>query len=238
MAFVLETRNLSRSFGGINALGEVNLLVEDREIRCLIGPNGAGKSTLFKIVAGQLMPSAGRVFLRGSEITGAPTYKVARLGIGAKTQTPQLFNELTVLENLWLAAFRSNGKKRAPSVAKEFLCELNVTEYEDKIVGSLAHGIRQRVAIAMVLAGYPKLVLLDEPAAGMSDKEVDQIAGIIRRVSRDRTVIVVEHDMRFVRAIATRVTVLHQGSIFKEGDANEVLSSEEVRAIYFGGGRS
>jgi branched-chain amino acid transport system ATP-binding protein len=237
MTPALQVHNVSMQFGGVSAIKDVDLSVGEREIRCLIGPNGAGKSTLFKIIAGQLRPSAGRVVLHGTDITGEPSHRIARLGVGTKTQVPQLFDGLSVFENVWLAAYRSWSRNEAAALAAEELIEeVNIAEYRNAVVDTLAHG--QRTEIAVVLAGRPRLILLDEPAAGMSDAEVDQIAAIIRRVGQDRTIIVVEHDMRFVRAISTRVTVLHQGCVFLEDDAGVVLADASVRNIYFGGRKS
>jgi branched-chain amino acid transport system ATP-binding protein len=150
-----------------------------------------------------------------------------------------LFDGLSVFENVWLNAYRSwSGRAAAVLAAEELLEELDIVEYRNVVVGTLAHGLRQRTEIAVVLAGRPRLLLLDEPAAGMSDAEVDQIAALIRRVSQEHTVIVVEHDMRFVRAVSTRVTVLHQGSVFLEDEASVVLADARVRDIYFGGRKS
>jgi branched-chain amino acid transport system ATP-binding protein len=239
MSPALQVQNVSMLFGGVTAIKNVELSVEEREIRCLIGPNGAGKSTLFKIIAGQLRPSAGLVLFNGMDITGERPYRIARRGVGTKTQVPQLFDGLSVFENVWLAAYRSWSKKRAAELAaEELLEELDISEYRNAIVDTLAHGLRQRTEIAVVLAGRPRLILLDEPAAGMSDSEVDKIAAIIRRVGQDRTIIIVEHDMRFVRAISTRVTVLHQGAVFLEDEAGIVLADAGVREIYFGGRKS
>jgi branched-chain amino acid transport system ATP-binding protein len=232
---VLETRNLSMRFGGVAALQSVDFALEEGEIRCLIGPNGAGKSTFFKVVAGQAKPTAGKVFFRGTDITGAPVHRIARLGIGAKTQVPQLFDSLSVYENIWLAARRNQTLGQAATAAAESLEEMEMTAHQHAIVGRLAHGLRQRAEIAMVLAGGPRLILLDEPAAGMSDGEVDHIAAVIRKIGRERTFVVVEHDMRFVRAIATRITVFHQGGVFLEGEAQAVLGDDRVREIYLGG---
>jgi branched-chain amino acid transport system ATP-binding protein len=217
----LQVHNVSMLFGGVTAVKNVDLSVEKREIRCLIGPNGAGKSTLFKIIAGQLRPSTGHVLFQGTDITGEPPYRIARLGVGTKTQVPQLFDGLSVFENVWLAAYRSWSKKQAAALAAdELLDELDIGEYRNIIVDNLAHGLRQRTEIAVVLAGRPRLILLDEPAAGMSDGEVDQIAAIIRRVGQELT------------------TVLHQGSVFLEDEAGIVLADASVRDIYFGGRKS
>jgi len=239
MSPALQVHNVSMIFGGVTAVYNVDLTVHEREIRCLIGPNGAGKSTLFKIIAGQLRPSAGRVLLHGTDITGDSSYHIARLGVGTKTQVPNLFDGLSVYENVWLAAYRSWGSNKTAAIAAdELIEELSIAEHRDSVVDTLAHGLRQRTEIAVVLAGRPRLILLDEPAAGMSDAEVDEIAAIIRRVGQERTIIVVEHDMRFVRAISTRVTVLHQGSVFLEDEAGVVLADASLRDIYFGSRKS
>jgi branched-chain amino acid transport system ATP-binding protein len=235
MTSVLETRGLAMQFGGVTVLKDIDFALEQGEVRCLIGPNGAGKSTFFKIVTGQIKPTAGKVLFYGDDVTGRATHEIARLGVGTKTQVPQLFDDLSVLENVWLAAFRNQGRKRSAEQIGDSLDELGMSAYRHDIVGRLAHGLRQRVEIAMVLAGRPRLILLDEPAAGMSDGEVDQIVSVIKTIGRERTVLVVEHDMRFVRAVGTRLTVFHQGRVFLEGAPHDVLADDRVRKIYFGG---
>jgi branched-chain amino acid transport system ATP-binding protein len=235
MTNVLETRGLAMQFGGVTVLRGIDFALGQGEVRCLIGPNGAGKSTFFKIVTGQIKPSAGKVFFYGDDVTGRTTHEIARLGVGTKTQTPQLFDDLSVQENVWLAAIRKGGRRESAALVADSLEEMGVSAHRHAITGRLAHGLRQRVEIAMVLAGRPRLILLDEPAAGMSDSEADQIAGVIKTIGRERTVVVVEHDMRFIRAVGTRVTVFHQGGVFLEGAPNEVLADDRVREIYFGG---
>jgi len=222
-------------FGGVTVLKDIDFVLQQGEVRCLIGPNGAGKSTFFKIVTGQIKPTAGKVLFYGDDVTGRATHEIARRGVGTKTQVPQLFDDLSVQENVWLATFRNQGRKRSEALVADSLDEMGMSAHRHDIVGRLAHGLRQRVEIAMVLAGRPRLILLDEPAAGMSDGEVDQIVGVIKTIGRERTVLVVEHDMRFVRAVGTRLTVFHQGRVFLEGAPHDVLANDRVREIYFGG---
>jgi branched-chain amino acid transport system ATP-binding protein/urea transport system ATP-binding protein len=222
-------------FGGVTVLKDIDFVLQQGEVRCLIGPNGAGKSTFFKIVTGQIKPTAGKVLFYGDDVTGRATHEIARRGVGTKTQVPQLFDDLSVQENVWLATFRNQGRKRSEALVADSLDEMGMSAHRHDIVGRLAHGLRQRVEIAMVLAGRPRLILLDEPAAGMSDGEVDQIVGVIKTIGRERTVLVVEHDMRFVRAVGTRLTVFHQGRVFLEGAPHDVLADDRVREIYFGG---
>lgn len=234
MAAVLTARDIDMRFGGITALSEVDFALEDGDIHCVIGPNGAGKSTFFKVITGQLKPTRGRVHVGAHEVTGLPCYRIARRGIGIKTQVPQLFDGLSVEENIWLAARRNLPGREVGAAVESALDEVGIAAHAKVVVGQMAHGLRQWVEIAMVLAGRPRIVLLDEPAAGMSDEEVDRMAALLRRIGSSRTMIVVEHDMRFIRQIASRVTVFHRGRIFIEGSADAVLADQGVRDIYLG----
>ena len=236
---LLETRALSRRFGGVVALAGVDFALAERELCCLIGPNGAGKSTFFKCLTGQLAPSAGAIRLRGREIAGAPSHRIARLGIGIKTQVPSLFDGLTALDNAWLAARRRLPGRPARAAALAMLERIGISALATRTVASLGHGERQLVELAMVLAGDPALILLDEPTAGMSRAEVERIAALIREIARDHALIVVEHDMRFVSMIAGRVCVFHDGAVLADGPLAEVLADARVQAVYLGrGGRS
>jgi branched-chain amino acid transport system ATP-binding protein len=239
MTLLLEAKSLVMRFGGVVAISDVGFKLEEGEIRCLIGPNGAGKSTFFKMVTGQLKPTSGEVLYRGQNVTGLRPYRIARLGVGIKTQVPKLFDGLTVYENIWLAARRRYIPVDRADAVQTVLEDVGLVDRSQAIVGQLAHGLRQWVEIGTVLAGNPDLVLLDEPAAGMSDEEVDRTVAIIKRINRQRTVVVVEHDMRFIRKVAKKVTVFHQGKVFLEGGVNEVLSDRGVQDIYLGrqGGR-
>lgn len=231
---LLETTNLSMRFGGVSAISGVDFTLAQRELRCLIGPNGAGKSTFFKTLTGQLMPTTGKIFFKGKSIAGAHTHDIANLGIGIKTQMPSLFNGLSVTENVWLAARRRNNKSRATALVKDILEKISLANHADSIVGQLAHGQRQWTEIGMVLAGEPDLILLDEPAAGMTHEETVRTAQIIQEISSTSALIVVEHDMQFINMIADKVTVFNQGKILMEDSINAVMNDPRVRDIYLG----
>ena len=230
----LATKGLEKRFGGVTVIQKVDFQMTEGIVHCLIGPNGAGKSTFFKLITGQLRPTAGVVTFRDQDVTGFRSFEVARLGIGIKMQVPKLFDDLDVRENIWLAARRYKKGAALNALVASVMDELQLTALADKLVGRLAHGQRQWVEIGGVLAGEPSLVLLDEPAAGMGDAEVDRTAALIRAMKKERSVLVVEHDMRFIRMIADYVTVFHQGQTFMEGDADTVLGDSRVRDIYLG----
>jgi branched-chain amino acid transport system ATP-binding protein len=233
---LLTTRGLTMRFGGVVAVNDVSLILREAELRCLIGPNGAGKSTFFKMLTGQLVPSAGEISLRGRSIAGARPHEIARLGVGIKTQTPSVFNGVSVRENLWIAARRKHTPKFADGMVDEILTTLRLTPIAGRMVGQLSHGQRQWVEIGAVLAGEPELILLDEPAAGMTHEEVERTAELIAEINRNRALIVVEHDMQFIRMIARTVTVFHQGAVLIEDDVERVLADSRVRDVYLGKG--
>ncbi len=224
---ILETRALEKRFGGVRAIAGVDFALARGELRCLIGPNGAGKSTFFKMLTGQLRPTAGRVVFDGADITRAQPHEIGRLGIGIKNQVPDVYDGLSARENIWLAA-------RSGARADEVLERLGLSDIADGLVGELAHGQRQWVEIGMAIAGEPKIVLLDEPSAGMSAEETNRTAELIREVNRTATIVVVEHDMQFIRQIASRVTVFHQGAILVEESVEKVMSDPVVRDVYLG----
>jgi branched-chain amino acid transport system ATP-binding protein len=232
---LIETAALTMRFGGVVAVSAVDFRLEESELRCLIGPNGAGKSTFFKCLTGQYRPSAGTVRFRGHDITGALTHDIARLGVGIKTQIPNVFNGLDVRENIRIAAARG-GKTRAAisRVIDEVVTRVGIADLSSRIVGRLAHGQRQLVELATVLAGEPQVILLDEPAAGMTNEETARTASIIKEINRTTALIVVEHDMQFVKMIARKVTVFHQGAILVEAPIAEILSNPTVRDVYLG----
>jgi len=233
-AALLQTVDLSIRFGGVEAVRGVNLTLAERELRCLIGPNGAGKSTLFKMLTGELKPTAGRIVFRGQDITGDHTHLIARRGIGIKTQVPSLFDGLTVREHLWLSARRTNAAPRARQVAEEILERVGLGAVAEQVTGRLAHGQRQWVELGTVLAGNPELILLDEPAAGMTHDEVARTAELVREINRTHALIVVEHDMQFVKMIARMVTVMHQGAVLVEDTMDRILKDSSVRDVYLG----
>ena len=233
-ATLLETRGLTMRFGGVVAVDNVDFTLADGELRCLIGPNGAGKSTFFKMLTGQLLPSAGTISYRGQSIAGASPHAIARAGIGIKTQTPSVFNGLSIHENLWLAARRKNGARRADAVVDGVLDLIALAGSTARIVGTLSLGQRQWVEIGTVLSGEPDLILLDEPAAGMNHDEVGRTAEIIRAINKTKSLIVVEHDMAFIRMISDLITVFNQGSVLVEDRADAVMRDQRVRDVYLG----
>ncbi len=234
MTALLATEGLTMRFGGVVAVDQVSLSIAEGELRCLIGPNGAGKSTFFKCLTGQLKPTAGRILWRGKDVTGQGSFAIARLGVGIKTQIPSLFDGLTVMESVVLAARRLASERLARKRATAVLERLGIADMATSTVGRLAHGSRQLVELAMVVAPEPDLIILDEPTAGMTAEETARTAELIRELNRGHAIVVVEHDMQFIRAIATNVTVFHQGRVLVEDTVEKVMSDPMVRDVYLG----
>ncbi len=232
---ILRAEAVTRHFGGLRAV-HLNLAVEEGELRCLIGPNGAGKSTFFKLLTGSMRPSAGRVAFRGRDITGWDAHRVARLGISIKFQVASVFEELPVLQNLHTAAEFRFGHREGLRRAAAVLEIVGLRERAGDRAAWLSHGEKQWLEIGMASVADPALVLLDEPTAGMTIEEVKKTVALLRRLNERATVIVVEHDMNFIRMIARRVTVMHQGEVFAEGSMEEIEANEAVRDIYLGKG--
>lgn len=231
---VVETRDLCMHFGGVRAVDQTNFTLFDKELRCLIGPNGAGKSTFFKCLTGQLVPTSGEVLVRGQNVTGWESHQIASLGIGIKTQVPNVFDGLTVEENVWLSARRWHGESRARSLTAETIERLRLGDIRRKLVGRLAHGQRQWVELGMVVAAEPWLVLLDEPAAGMTHEETFRTAELIEEINKTSALIVVEHDMQFIRMISRKVTLFHEGRILMEDTMDAISADKRAREIYLG----
>lgn len=231
---VLETQDLTMRFGGVVASDNVNFKLNARELRCLIGPNGAGKSTFFKCVTGLLTPTSGQVYMRGDEVTGWAPHQIASLGVGIKTQVPSVMDGLSAFENIWLSARRFLGTTEANRKADEVIARLSIGSIAPAELGRLAHGERQRVELGIVMAGDPWLVLLDEPAAGMTAEDVERMTQIIHEMLKSAAVIIVEHDMQFIRSIASTVTVFHQGAVLMEDHVDRVMADPTVRNVYLG----
>ena len=234
MTILLETRGLQKRFGGVQAVDAVDFTLREGEVRCLIGPNGAGKSTFFKMLCGQLKPTAGQILFRNTDITGAEPHEIARAGISIKTQVPSVYDGLSVMENLRLPAWRIRARHEADQIVESLLSLLGLTEQAHSPVGHLSHGQRQWVELGTVLAQDPTCVLLDEPTAGMTLDEVTQTASLIRSIAGTRAIIVVEHDMHFIRMIAETVTVLHQGRVLAENHVDTIMRDQRVRDVYLG----
>jgi branched-chain amino acid transport system ATP-binding protein/urea transport system ATP-binding protein len=231
---ILETSALEKRFGGVRAIAGVDFKLMRGELRCLIGPNGAGKSTFFKMLTAQLRPTSGRIIFDGTDITRAEAHQISRLGIGIKNQVPDVYDGLSVHENLWLAARFRHDSRYARQAVDAALARLELGDISAKLVGELAHGQRQWVEFGMIMALEPEIVLLDEPTAGMSVEETNRTADLIHELNRTTTIIVVEHDMQFIRQIATQVTVFHQGQILAEDTMENIQRNQIVRDIYLG----
>jgi len=236
---ILETRGLVMRFGGVEVLRGIDFGIAPGELRCLVGPNGAGKSTFFKCLTGQHKPSEGQIRFKDQPIAGLASVDIARRGIGIKTQVPSLYDGLTGREHIWLAVRRwiataGRLKREIDGAVDEVLAQMGIAHLADRIVGQLAHGQRQMIELAMVTAAQPELILLDEPAAGMTHDEVERLAALVLRLRGTCSLIVVEHDMQFIRMIARTVTVLHQGQVLMEDDVETVLRDRRVRDVYLG----
>lgn len=235
MAALVQTRGVSKSFGGLFAVKEVDLAIEDREIHCLIGPNGAGKSTLFKLIVGTYAPSAGSILFAGADVTQMPAFARVARGMSIKMQTPSVFRALSVRQNLHIALQHHVEPHRIPAEEERLLSLLGLEADAARPAGELAHGQQQWLEIGMALALRPRLLLLDEPTAGLSPDETFRTGELIQRLNVDgATVLVVEHDMAFVRQIATSVTVLHLGQVFARGTIEEIIANRGVEEIYLG----
>jgi branched-chain amino acid transport system ATP-binding protein len=239
MTALLEAKNVTMRFGGVTAVQSVNLTLREVELRCLIGPNGAGKSTLFRLILGEYTPSAGRILYAGNDITALPAYARIRRGISVKFQVPGVFPALTVRHNLVIALQHHLQGLSLQEEVDRLLRFLNLHDTAGQQAGSLSHGQKQWLEIGMAVAVKPRLLLLDEPTAGMSPEETRATGDMVHALNADGvTVLAVEHDMSFVRHVAARVTVLHMGKIFAQGTIAEMEADEQVAAIYLGEGHS
>jgi urea transport system ATP-binding protein len=232
------------SFDGFRALNKLSLAVEAGEMRAIIGPNGAGKTTMMDVVTGKTRPDDGDVYFEGAfDLSKLDETEIATLGIGRKFQKPTVFEMHTVEDNLRLA-LKADRRARATIVWRDsaaerdridrILATTRLTALRDRVAGNLSHGQKQWLEIGMLLAQEPKLLLVDEPVAGMTDAETHQTAELLKEINRERTVVVVEHDMAFVRELGVKVTVLHEGSVIAEGSIDQVSSNERVIEVYLG----
>ncbi len=235
---------VTKSFDGFKAINNLNLIIKPGELRAIIGPNGAGKTTMMDIITGKIRPDTGDVFFRNTvDLTKHSEAEIANLGIGRKFQKPTVVETLTVFENLELALA---GKRRVldslffklPAAGRSRIDEVfdtvGLNDKGDDLAGSLAHGQKQRLEIGMLLVQSPELLLVDEPAAGMTDEETANLAELLKSIAGKHSVVVVEHDMEFIRALDTRVTVLHEGTVIAEGDLAKVQQDQRVIEVYLG----
>ncbi|MDV3239670.1 MAG: urea ABC transporter ATP-binding protein UrtD [Gammaproteobacteria bacterium] len=241
--FTLAIEDLTVSFDGFKAVDSLNLYVDRNELRVVIGPNGAGKTTVLDLICGKTRATAGSIKFKNHELTELSEHEIVRAGVGRKFQTPSIYENLTVYENLEISypAKRSVWGcltfRRTAEIdrrVREIAAEIFLQDSLDMEAGLLSHGQKQWLEIGMLLIQDPELLMLDEPVAGMSVKEREQTAKLLNRIAEGRSVIVIEHDMEFVKNIAHKVTVLHQGRILAEGTMDQVQNDERVIEVYLG----
>ena len=241
---ILYLEGVTVSFDGFRALNDLSLTLDDGELRCVIGPNGAGKTTMMDVITGKTRPDAGKVFFGQTiDLTRMSESRIAQAGIGRKFQRPTVFETMTVFENMelalaadkrWWASVRSSLGSEQLGRIEEVLALVNLRDAVDRVAGTLSHGQKQWLEIGMLLAQQPRVVLLDEPVAGMTDAETDKTAELCLQLERRHTVVVVEHDMEFVSRIARKVTVLCEGSVLAEGAMDTVRNDPRVIEVYLG----
>ncbi len=242
--FILTAEGVNKTFDGFKAISDLNFYMDRGELRTIIGPNGAGKTTFMDLITGRTKPDTGTIEFEGKyDVTSINEYQIYRLGIGRKFQTPTVYTNHTVYENILLSLGGNRGVfaalfARATSAQKEKIHEvlkiINLENRAHEKAGSLAHGQKQWLEIGMLLAQDAKLLLVDEPAAGMTDEETARTGELLLSLAGKHSIIVIEHDMVFVRQIATKVTVLHQGHLLCEGTVDEVQNDERVIEVYLG----
>lgn len=240
---ILEIENVTVSFDGFKAINNLNFEMDEGELRVIIGPNGAGKTTFLDVITGKVKPTEGQVRFKGKNTRSLSEHKIARMGIGRKFQTPRVYLNLTPRENLELA---SNPNKNvfptlfnSPSVAEkqkvlDLLNTIGLMNKTDMKAEFLSHGEKQWLEIGMLIAQSPDLLLVDEPVAGLTDEETEKTGALLMSLAKTHSIIVIEHDMEFVRQIARKVTVLHQGSVLCEGNFDEVQNDPRVIEVYLG----
>ena len=244
---ILRVHELSVRFGQLLAVNGVSFDAQRGQVTSVIGPNGAGKSSLFNLISGYLKPTSGQVLLRGRNITGVPLHRMAHMGIGRSFQITNVFPELTVMENVRLAA-QALGKdnyafwraadslRRYTQAAERALLEVGLDAKADVTAGVLPHGDKRRLELAIILAGDPEVLLLDEPTAGMASEQVPSLVAMIARIrtAGNKTIILVEHNMSIVMNISDRISVMHQGRLLAEGNPQEIAANESVQKAYLG----
>jgi urea transport system ATP-binding protein len=242
--FILALEGVNKAFEGFQAISDLNFYMDVGELRVVIGPNGAGKSTMLDLITGRTKPDQGRIeFGRDTDLTALNEYQINRLGIGRKFQTPSVYVDHSVFENIWLSLEGSRSiwstlvsrlKPAQRERIHDVMKTIGLVSRADTKAGALSHGQKQWLEIGMLLAQNPKLLLVDEPAAGMTDEETQETGELLMSLEGRHSIVVIEHDMTFVRQIARKVTVLHQGTVICEGSVDEVQNNERVIEVYLG----
>jgi branched-chain amino acid transport system ATP-binding protein len=244
---LLETKQLTRSFGALTAVNEVSLAIEAGTLHSIIGPNGAGKTTLFNLLTGTFPPSSGRILLDAKEITGTPAHRVAHLGLARSYQRTSVFPAFSLLDNVWVAAF-ATGKSwdgllfrktdRYPEVmerARQALSDVGLSHKSSQLAREISHGEQRQLELAIALAAGPRVLLLDEPAAGLSPEETRRMVALVRALKGRYTIVLIEHKIDIIMSVSDRISVMHFGRLIAEGTPGEIQRDPEVRRAYLGG---
>ena len=240
---LLELKNVSVSFEGFLALNDLNITLKKGELRAIIGPNGAGKTTFLDVITGKVRPNSGKVLFDGNSLIGKKEHKIARVGVGRNFQSPRVFENLTVEENLEFSVSQSvstlklitnQATEEKKQEIEKLLNVINLTNSSKIKAGSLSHGQKQWLEIAMLLGQKPSLMLVDEPVAGLTDEETELTADLLKSLAGKNTVVVIDHDMEFIRRLESDVTVLNQGTVLCEGKMEKIQNNPKVIEVYLG----
>ena len=244
---LLETCELTKSFGALTAVNGVNLRVEAGTLHSIIGPNGAGKTTLFNLLTGQFPPSAGRILFDGRDVTGTRAHRIAHLGLARSFQRTNVFPAFTLLDNVWVAAFacapswrgllwkRTEGYAEVTARARQALTDVGLIAKQNQVAREISHGEQRQLELAIALAAAPRVLLLDEPAAGLSPEETRRMVSLVRTLKGRYTIVLIEHKMDIIMSVSDRITVMHFGSLIAEGTPAEIQRNPDVRRAYLGG---
>jgi len=243
---LLETKSLSKSFGALTAVNAVSLAIEAGSLHSIIGPNGAGKTTLFNLLTGTFAPTSGKIFFDGKDITGTKAHQVAHLGLARSFQRTTVFPAFSLLDNVWVAAFAASERAALawrnaddyPEVAeraRRALADVGLLQKEKQPAREISHGEQRQLELAIALAAAPRVLLLDEPAAGLSPEETRRMVALVRSLKGRYTMVLIEHKMDIIMSVSDRISVMHFGSLIAEGTPSEIRKNAEVRRAYLGG---
>ena len=244
---LLRTEELTKSFGALTAVNKVSISIEAGTLHSIIGPNGAGKTTLFNLLTGTFPPTSGRILFDGKEITGTPAHRVAHLGLARSYQRTSVFPALSLLDNVWVAAFargfsskdffwkKANGYPDIAERARTALNDVGLLEKSEKPAREISHGEQRQLELAIALAAAPRVLLLDEPAAGLSPDETRKMVSLVRALKGRYTIVLIEHKMDIIMSVSDRISVMHFGSLIAEGTPGEIQRHPDVRKAYLGG---
>ena len=244
---ILETKHLTKAFGALTAVNAVSLGIEAGSLHSIIGPNGAGKTTLFNLLTGTFVPTSGKVLLDGKEITGTPANRVAHLGLARSYQRTTVFPAFSLFDNVWVAAFatgkswkgllykRINTYSEVAERARQALQDVGLESKSSQLAREISHGEQRQLELAIALAAAPRVLLLDEPAAGLSPEESRRMVSLVRGLKGRYTIVLIEHKMDIIMSVSDRISVMHFGSLIAEGTPGEIQRNPEVRRAYLGG---